>query len=158
MQSMMTAQQTEVVAVQKEVAAVDTHLVQVDDSLTNLTGLYNDTVGLVDIMESSITTTITRLNQTEVRVSLVEETAKNHTNSLLVLAMGLSGTNKRLAATSGLANETAIGVGKVNSTLGRVATRLDTVNTTAETNTEGLAEMVKVLGATRNQLAFTAGL
>ena len=89
---------------------------------------------------------------------MVEETAKNHTNSLLVLAMGLSGTNKQLAATSGLANETAIGVEKVNSTLGRVATRLDIVNTTAETNTEGLAEMVKVLGATRNQLAFTAGL
>jgi len=158
LQSMMTAQQSEVVAVQKEVAAVDTHLVQVDDSLTNLTGRYNDTVGLVDIMESSITTTITRLNQTEVRVSLVEETAKNHTNSLLVLAMGLSGTNKRLAATAGLANETAIGLEKVNGTLGRVATRLDTVNTTAETNTEGLADMVKVLGATRNQLAFTAGL
>jgi len=158
LQSMMTAQQTEVVAVQKEVAAVDTHLVQVDDSLTNLTGRYNDTVGLVDIIESSITTTITRLNQTEVRVSLVEETAKNHTNSLLVLAMGLSGTNKQLAATSGLANETAIGMEKLNGTLGRVATRLDTVNTTAEKNTEGLAEMVKVLGATRNQLAFTAGL
>ena len=34
--------------------------IKVDDSLTNLTGRYNATVGLVDIMESSITTTITR--------------------------------------------------------------------------------------------------
>ena len=33
---------------------------KVDDSLTNLTSRYNATVGLVDIMESSITTTITR--------------------------------------------------------------------------------------------------
>ena len=38
---------------------IPTHL-KVDDSLTNLTGRYNATVGLVDIMESSITTTITR--------------------------------------------------------------------------------------------------
>merc|ERR1712107_149265 len=94
LQSEMTAQQTEVVAVQKEVAAVDDHLVQVDDALTNLTVSYNATVGLVDIMESSITTTITRVNQTEVRVSLVEEgvvkvnsTAKNNSASLLELAM-----------------------------------------------------------------------
>merc|ERR1712110_954757 len=158
LQSMMTAQQTEVVAVQKEVAAVDTHLVQVDDSLTNLTVRYNATVGLVEIMESSITTTITRVNHTEVRVSLVEETAKNNTAGLLELGTALSGTNKQLTATSGLANETAIGMDKVNGTLGRVATRLDTVNSTAETNTEGLAEIVKVVGAAKKQLAFTAGL
>jgi len=158
LQSMMTAQQTEVVAVQKEVAAVDTHLVQVDDSLTNLTARYNATVGLVEIMESSITTTITRVNHTEVRVSLVEETAKNNTAGLLELGTALSGTNKQLTATSGLANETAIGMDKVNGTLGRVATRLDTVNSTAETNTEGLAEIVKVVGAAKKQLAFTAGL
>merc|ERR1719430_1808042 len=158
LQSMMTAQQTEVVAVQKEVAAVDTHLVQVDDSLTNLTARYNATVGLVEIMESSITTTITRVNHTEVRVSLVEETAKNNTAGLLELGTALSGTNKQLTATSGLANETAIGMDKVNGTLGRVATRLDTVNSTAETNTEGLAEIMKVVGAAKKQLAFTAGL
>merc|ERR1712055_279131 len=158
LQSMMTAQQTEVVAVQKEVAAVDTHLVQVDDSLTNLTARYNATVGLVEIMESSITTTITRVNHTEVRVSLVEETAKNNTAGLLELGTALSGTNKQWTATSGLANETAIGMDKVNGTLGRVATRLDTVNSTAETNTEGLAEIVKVVGAAKKQLAFTAGL
>merc|ERR1712055_810877 len=158
LQSMMTAQQSEVVAVQKEVAAVDTHLVEVDDGLTNLTGRYNATVDLVEIMESSITTTITRVNHTEVRVSLVEEKAKNNSASLLDLAMALTGTNKQLAATSGLANETAIGMDKVNGTLGRVATRLDTVNSTAETNTEGLAEIVKVVGAAKKQLAFTAGL
>merc|ERR1719209_159030 len=158
LQSMMTAQQTEVVAVQKEVAAVDTHLVEVDDSLTNLTARYNATVGLIEIMESSITTTITRVNHTEVRVSLVEETAKNNTAGLLELGTALSGTNKQLTATSGLANETAIGMDKVNGTLGRVATRLDTVNSTAETNTEGLAEIVKVVGAAKKQLAFTAGL
>merc|ERR1712088_457748 len=87
---MMTAQQSEVVAVQKEVAAVDTHLVEVDDGLTNLTGRYNATVGLVEIMESSITTTITRVNHTEVRVSLVEEKAKNNSASLLDLAMALT--------------------------------------------------------------------
>jgi len=158
LQSMMTAQQTEVVAVQKEVAAVDTHVVQVEGALTNLTERYNATVGLVDIIESSITTTITRVNQTEVRVSLVEETAKNNTANLLALGTSLSGTKKQLAATSLLANETAIEMEKVNGTLGRVATRLDTVNTTAETNTEGLAEMVKMVGATKNQLAFTTGL
>jgi len=158
LQSMMTAQQTEVVAVQKEVAAVDTHLVQVDDSLTNLTGRYNATVGLVDIMESSITTTITRVNHTEVRVSLLEETTKNNTAGLLELGTALSGTKKQLAATSGLANETAIGMEKVNGTVVRVATRLDTVNSTAETNTEGLAEIVKVVGVANKQLAFTAGL
>merc|ERR1712088_125732 len=158
LQSMMTAQQSEVVAVQKEVASVDTHLIQVDDSLTNLTVRYNATVGLVEIMESSITTTITRVNHTEVRVSLVEETAKNNTAGLLELGTALSGTNKQLTATSGLANETAIGMDKVNGTLGRVATRLDTVNSTAETNTEGLAEIVKVVGAAKKQLAFTAGL
>merc|ERR550519_1007621 len=158
LQSMMTAQQSEVVAVQKEVAAVDTHLVEVDDGLTNLTGRYNATVGLVEIMESSITTTITRVNHTEVRVSLVEEKAKNNSASLLDLAMALTGTNKQLAATTGLANETAIGVDKVNGTLGQVATRLDTVNSTTETNTEGLAEIVKVVGATKKQLTFTAGL
>merc|ERR1712055_934718 len=158
LQSMMTAQQSEVVAVQKEVAAVDTHLVEVDDGLTNLTGRYNATVDLVEIMESSITTTITRVNHTEVRVSLVEEKAKNNSASLLDLAMALTGTNKQLAATSGLANETAIGVDKVNGTLGLVATRLDTVNSTTETNTEGLAEIVKVVGATKKQLTFTTGL
>merc|ERR1712001_554882 len=158
LQSMMTAQQTEVVAVQKEVAAVDTHLVQVDDSLTNLTGRYNATVGLVDIMESSITTTITRVNHTEVRVSLLEETTKNNTAGLLELGTALSGTKKQLAATSGLANETAIGMEKVNGTVVRVATRPDTVNSTAETNTEGLAEIVKVVGVANKQLAFTAGL
>merc|ERR1711970_479565 len=158
LQSLVTAQQSEVVAVQKEVAAVDTHLVQVDDSLTNLTARYNATVGLAEIMESSITTTITRVNHTEVRVSLVEETAKNNTAGLLELETALSGTKKQLAATSGLANETAIGMEKVNGTVVRVATRLDTVNSTAETNTEGLAEIVKVVGVAKKQLAFTAGL
>merc|ERR1712158_2649 len=94
----MTAQQSEVVAVQREVAAVDTHLVEVDDGLTNLTGRYNATVGLVEIMESSITTTITRVNQTDVRVSLVEEgvssvngTAKNNTAGLIELGSSLTG-------------------------------------------------------------------
>merc|ERR1711863_217725 len=158
LQSMVTAQQSEVVAVQKEVASVDTHLIQVEDALTNLTGRYNATVGLVDIMESSITTTITRVNHTEVRVSLLEETTKNNTAGLLELGTALSGTKKQLAATSGLANETAIGMEKVNGTVVRVATRLDTVNSTAETNTEGLAEIVKVVGVANKQLAFTAGL
>merc|ERR1712192_277387 len=146
LQSLVTAQQSEVVAVQKEVASVDTHLVQVDDSLTNLTSRYNATVGLVQVMESSITTTITRVNQTEERVSLVE------------LAMAITGTNKQLALTTGLANETAIGLDLVNGTLSRVATRLDTVNSTAETNVEGLAEVGKVVAVTTKQLAFTTGL
>merc|ERR1712037_355778 len=88
----------------------------------------------------------------------VEEKAKNNSASLLDLAMALTGTNKQLAATTGLANETAIGMDKVNGTLGQVATRLDTVNSTTETNTEGLAEIVKVVGATKKQLTFTAGL
>merc|ERR1712212_1108585 len=158
LQSMVTAQQTEVVAVQKEVTAVDSHLIQVDDALTNLTSRYNDTVGLVEIMESSITTTITRVNQTEVRVSLVEEGVKNNTAGLLELATSLSGTKKQLVATTGLANETAIGLDLVNGTLARVATRIDTVNSTAEANREGLAEMEKVVGLTKKQLAFTTGL
>merc|ERR1712241_363171 len=135
LQSMVTAQQSEVVAVQKEVASVDTHLIEVDDALTNLTVRYNATVGLVEIMESSITTT--RVNQTEVRVSLVEEgvssvngTAKNNTAGLIELGSSLTGTNKQLAATTGLANETAIGLDMVNSTLGGVATKLATVNST----------------------------
>merc|ERR1719370_318004 len=138
LQSMVTAQQTEVVAVQKEVTAVDSHLIQVDDALTNLTSRYNATVGLVEIMESSITTTITRVNQTEVRVSLVEEGVKNNTAGLLELAISLSGTKKQLVATTGLANETAIGLDLVNGTLARVATRIETVNSTAEANREGL--------------------
>merc|ERR1712212_1255288 len=158
LQSMVTAQQTEVVAVQKEVTAVDSHLIQVDDALTNLTSWYNATVGLVEIMESSITTTITRVNQTEVRVALVEEGVKNNTAGLLELATSLSGTKKQLGATTGLANETAIGVDLVNGTLARVATRIDTVNSTAEANREGLAEMEKVVGLTKKQLAFTTGL
>merc|ERR1711863_164409 len=127
LQSMVTAQQSEVVAVQKEVASVDTHLIQVEDALTNLTVRYNATVGLVEIMESSITTTITRVNQTEERVSLVEEgvssvngTAKNNTAGLIELGTSLTGTNKQLAATTGLANETAIGLDMVNSTLVQV--------------------------------------
>merc|ERR1711971_1020081 len=165
LQSLVTAQQSEVVAVQKEVASVDTHLVQVDDSLTNLTSRYNATVDLVQVMESSITTTITRVNQTEVRVSLVEEgvtsvnrTTKNNAASLLELAMAITGTNKQLGLTTGLANETAIGLDLVNGTLSRVATRLDTVNSTAETNVEGLAEVGKVIAVTTKQLAFTTGL
>merc|ERR1711936_1424412 len=126
LQSMVTAQQSEVVAVQKEVASVDTHLIQVEDALTNLTVRYNATVGLVEIMESSIT----RVNQTEARVSLVEEgvssvngTAKNNTAGLIELGTSLTGTNKQLGATSGLANETAIGLDMVNSTLSGVATK-----------------------------------
>merc|ERR1712212_735745 len=158
LQSMVTAQQTEVVAVQKEVTAVDSHLIQVDDALTNLTSRYNATVGLVEIMESSITTTITRVNQTEVRVSLVEEGVKNNTAGLLELATSLSGTKKQLVATTGLANETAIGLDLVNGTLARVATRIDTVNSTAETNGEGLAEVGKVVAVTKKQLEFTTGL
>merc|ERR1711990_355853 len=158
LQSMVTAQQTEVVAVQKEVTAVDSHLIQGDDALTNLTSRYNATVGLVEIMESSITTTITRVNQTEVRVSLVEEGVKNNTAGLLELATSLSGTKKQLVATTGLANETAIGLNLVNGTLARVATRIETVNSTAEANREGLAEMEKVVGLTKKQLAFTTGL
>merc|ERR1712212_874538 len=158
LQSMVTAQQTEVVAVQKEVTAVDSHLIQVDDALTNLTSRYNATVGLVEIMDSSITTTITRVNQTEVRVSLVEEGVKNNTACLLELATSLSGTKKQLVATTGLANETAIGLDLVNGTLAGVATRIETVNSTAEANREGLAEMEKVVGLTKKQLAFTTGL
>merc|ERR1711990_746071 len=158
LQSMVTAQQTEVVAVQKEVTAVDSHLIQVDDALTNLTSRYNATVGFVEIMDSSITTTITRVNQTEVRVSLVEEGVKNNTAGLLELATSLSGTKKQLVATTGLANETAIGLNLVNGTLARVATRIETVNSTAEANREGLAEMEKVVGLTKKQLAFTTGL
>merc|ERR1712088_510587 len=132
LQSMVTAQQSEVVAVQKEVASVDTHLIQVEDSLTNLTVRYNATVGLVEIMESSITTTITRVNQTEVRVSLVEEgvSSVNGTAGLIELGSSLTGANKQLAATTGLANETAIGLDMVNSTLSGVATKLATVNST----------------------------
>merc|ERR1711936_624389 len=162
LQSMVTAQQSEVVAVQKEVASVDTHLIQVEDALTTLTVRYNATVGLVEIMESSITTTITRVNQTEVRVSLVEEgvssvngTAKNNTAGLLELAMAITGTNKQLAATTGLANETAIGLDMVNGTLSRIASRLDIVNSTAETNAEGLAEVANITYATKKQLALT---
>merc|ERR1712212_810038 len=158
LQSMVTAQQTEVVAVQKEVTAVDSHLIQVDDALTNLTSRYNATVGLVEIMESSITTTITRVNQTEVRVSLVEEGVKNNTAGLLELATSLSGTKKQLVATTGLANETAIGLDMVNGTLSRIASRLDIVNSTAETNGDGLAEVGKVVAVTKKQLAFTTGL
>jgi len=158
LQSMVTAQQTEVVAVQKEVATVDSHLIQVDDALTNLTVRYNSTVGLVEIMESSITTTITRVNQTEVRVSLVEEGVKNNTAGLVELGTSLSGTNKQLVATTGMANETAIGLDLVNATLARAATRIDTVNSTAEANTEGLVELGKVVGLTKKQLAFTTGL
>merc|ERR1711990_471167 len=158
LQSMVTAQQTEVVAVQKEVTAVDSHLIQGDDALTNLTSRYNATVGLVEIMDSSITTTITRGNQTEVRVSLVEEGVKNNTAGLLELATSLSGTKKQLVATTRLANETAIGLDLVNGTLARVATRIDTVNSTAEANREGLAEMEKVVGLTKKQLAFTTAL
>jgi hypothetical protein len=109
-------------------------------------------------MESSITTTITRVNQTEVRVSLVEEATKNNTAGLLEIGTALSGTKKQLAATSGLANSTATGLEKLNGTLAQVATRLDTVNSTAEANTEGLAEIVKVVGAAKKQLAFTAAL
>merc|ERR1711934_119079 len=127
LQSMVTAQQSEVVAVQKEVASVDTHLIEVEDALTNLTVRYNATVGLVEIMESSITTTITRVNQTEVRVSLVEEgvssvngTAKNNTAGLIELGSSLTGTKKQLALTAGLANETALGLDMVNSTLVQV--------------------------------------
>merc|ERR1712038_293923 len=136
LQSMVTAQQSEVVAVQKEVASVDTHLIEVEDALTNLTVRYNATVGLVEIMESSITTTITRVNQTEVRVSLVEEgvssvngTAKNNTAGLIELGSSLTGTNKQLAATTGLANETAIGL-----------------------------ELANITYATKKQLALTTGL
>jgi len=165
LQSMVTAQQTEVVAVQKEVTAVDSHLIQVDDALTNLTSRYNATVGLVEIMESSITTTITRVNQTEVRVSLVEEgvssvnsTTKNNAASLMELALAITGTNKKLAVTTGMANETAIGLDMVNGTLSRIAIRLDIVNSTAETNTEGLAEVGKVVAVTKKQLEFTTGL
>merc|ERR1711971_309541 len=132
LQSLVTAQQSEVVAVQKEDASVDTHLVQVDDSLPNLTSRYNATVGLVEVMESSITTTITRVNQTEMRVSLVEEgvssvnrTTKNNAASLLELAMAITGTNKQLRLTTGLANETAIGLDLVNGTLSQ--TQMDSV-------------------------------
>merc|ERR1719391_1746823 len=109
-------------------------------------------------MESSITTTITRVNQTEVRVSLVEEGVKNNTAGLVELGTSLSGTNKQLVATTGMANETAIGLDLVNATLARAATRIDTVNSTAEANTEGLAELGKVVGLTKKQLAFTTGL
>merc|ERR1711936_45791 len=165
LQSMVTAQQSEVVAVQKEVASVDTHLIEVEDALTNLTVRYNATVGLVEIMESSITTTITRVNQTEVRVSLVEEgvssvngTAKNNTAGLIELGTSLTGTNKQLAATTGLANETAIGLDMVNSTLSGVATKLATVNSTARMNTAGLLELANITYATKKQLALTTGL
>jgi len=165
LQSMVTAQQSEVVAVQKEVASVDTHLIEVEDALTNLTVRYNATVGLVEIMESSITTTITRVNQTEVRVSLVEEgvssvngTAKNNTAGLIELGSSLTGTNKQLAATTGLANETAIGLDMVNSTLSGVATKLATVNSTARMNTAGLLELANITYATKKQLALTTGL
>merc|ERR550532_3794176 len=99
-----------------------------------------------------------RVNHTEVRVSLLEETTKNNTAGLLEIVKVVGVTKKQLAATSGLANETAIGMEKVNGTVVRVATRLDTVNSTAETNTEGLAEIVKVVGVANKQLAFTAGL
>merc|ERR1712088_933151 len=165
LQSMVTAQQSEVVAVQKEVASVDTHLIQVEDALTNLTVRYNATVGLVEIMESSITATITRVNQTEVRVSLVEEgvssvngTAKNNTAGLIELGSSLTGTNKQLGATTGLANETAIGLDMVNSTLSGVAAKLATVNSTARMNTAGLLELANITYATKKQLALTTEL
>merc|ERR1719454_2523171 len=116
-------------------------------------------------MESSITTTITRVNQTEVRVSLVEEgvssvngTAKNNTAGLIELGSSLTGTNKQLVATTGLANETAIGLDMVNSTLSGVATKLATVNSTARMNTAGLLELANITYATKKQLALTTGL
>jgi len=80
-QSEMTAQQTEVTAVQKEVVMVEGQVEQVGSSLTNLTTRYTGTVGLVEELVTSLTTTITRVNQTEVRVGMVEEgvTAVNTT-------------------------------------------------------------------------------
>merc|ERR1712241_1398411 len=116
-------------------------------------------------MESSITTTITRVNQTEVRVSLVEEgvssvngTAKNNTAGLIELGSSLTGTNKQLAATTGLANETAIGLDMVNSTLSGVANKLAPVNSTARMNMAGLLELANITYATKKQLALTTGL
>ena len=106
-----------------------------------------------------------RVNQTEVRVSLVEEgvssvngTAKNNTAGLIELGSSLTGTNKQLAATTGLANETAIGLDMVNSTLSGVATKLATVNSTVRMNTAGLLELANITYATKKQLALTTGL
>merc|ERR1712130_894947 len=80
------------------------------------------------------------------------------TAGLLELGTSLSGTNKQLVATTGIANETAIGLDLVNATLARAAARIDTVNSTAEANTEGLVELGTVVGVTKKQLAFTTGL
>ena len=91
-------------------------------------------------------------------VSSVNSTTKNNAASLLELAMAITGTNKQLALTTRLANETAIGLDMVNGTLSRIASRLDIVNSTAETNGEGLAEVVKVVAVTKKQLEFTTGL
>merc|ERR1712203_779452 len=83
LQSLVTAQQSEVVAVQKEVASVDTHLIQVEDALTNLTVRYNATVGLVEIMESSITTTITKaLDVVTRKVRANKKTASGNKDSI----------------------------------------------------------------------------
>merc|ERR1711874_845954 len=116
-------------------------------------------------MESSITTTITRVNQTEVRVSLVEEgvvkvnsTAKNNSASLLELAMAFTKMNKDLATTTTLANETAIGLDLVNSTLSNVASELHIVNSTVDANSKELSELTKVLSTTKKELALTTGM
>ena len=91
-------------------------------------------------------------------VSSVNTTTKNNAASLMELALAITGTNKKLAVTTGLANETAIGLDMVNGTLSRIASRLDIVNSTAETNGEGLAEVGKVVAVTKKQLEFTTGL
>ena len=98
-------------------------------------------------------------------MSLVEEgvvkvnsTAKNNSASLLELAMAFTKMNKNLASTTTLANETAIGLDLVNSTLSNVATELHNVNSTVDANSKGLSELTKVVSTTKKELALTTGM
>ena len=98
-------------------------------------------------------------------MSLVEEgvvkvnsTAKNNSASLLELAMAFTKMNKDLATTTTLANETAIGLDLVNSTLSDVASELHNVNSTVEANLKGLSELTNVLSTTKKEMALTTGM
>merc|ERR1712055_522758 len=66
--------------------------------------------------------------------------------------------NKDLATTTTLANETAIGLDLVNSTLSNVASELHIVNSTVDANSKELSELTKVLSTTKKELALTTGM
>lgn len=123
-QAEVTAQQTEVTAVQKEVVVVEGQVEQVGSGLTNLTTRYTATVGLVEELVTSLTTTITRVNQTEVRVGVVEEgvTAVNTTvgknvEGLVELEAATDKDRQLLTSTTKLANTTAIQLTTLNTTV-----------------------------------------